>query len=162
VRIFASGGLDEYAIEHLVNTGTPVDAVGIGTRMVASADAPTLDSVYKLVSYDGRPVAKLSAEKATLPGPKQVFRGSPTDGDVLALRDEAPGPDAEPLLQPVMKGGSRLTGPDALSAAKARFEADLGWLPAGALDLRSPAPVPVRLSEELARLDLEFRQEHGR
>jgi nicotinate phosphoribosyltransferase len=161
VRIFASGGLDEYAIEHLVETGTPIDAVGIGTRMVASADAPTLDSVYKLVSYDGRPVAKLSEEKATLPGAKQVFRGSPTEGDVLALREEEPGPDAEPLLQPVMKGGSRLTGPVALSAGTTRFEADLGWLPAGALDLRRPQPVPVRLSEQLARLDLDFRHDHG-
>jgi nicotinate phosphoribosyltransferase len=161
VRIFASGGLDEYAIEHLVTTGTPVDAVGIGTRMVASAEAPTLDSVYKLVSYDGRPVAKLSAEKATLPGPKQVFRDSPTDGDILALRDEEPGPGAEPLLQPVMKGGSRLAGPDSLAAAKTRFEADLGWLPAGARDLHRPEPVPLRLSELLARLDLEFRHDHG-
>ena len=161
VRIFASGGLDEYAIEHMVKTGAPVDAVGIGTRMVASADAPTLDTVYKLVSYDGRPVAKLSAEKATLPGPKQVFRGSPTDGDVLALRDEEPGPEAEPLLYPVMKGGSRLGGPDDLSAARSRFEADLGWLPAGTCDLHRPEPVPLRLSEQLARLDVEFRQDHG-
>jgi nicotinate phosphoribosyltransferase len=161
VRIFASGGLDEYAIEHFVKTGTPVDAVGIGTRMVASAEAPTLDSVYKLVSYDGRPVAKLSADKATLPGPKQVFRGSSGDGDVLALRHEEPEPDAEALLQPVMKGGSRLAGPDALSAAKVRFEADLGWLPAAALDLHRPEAVPVRLSEQLGRLDREFRQDHG-
>jgi nicotinate phosphoribosyltransferase len=162
VRIFASGGLDEYGIERLVKAGTPIDAVGIGTRMVASAEAPTLDTVYKLVSYDGRPVAKLSAEKATLPGPKQVFRGSPSDGDVLALREEEPGADAEALLQPVMKGGSRLTGPDALSAARSRFEADLGWLPAAALDLRVPEPISVRLSEQLARLDREFRHDHGR
>jgi nicotinate phosphoribosyltransferase len=161
VRIFASGGLDEYAIEHFVRTGTPVDAVGIGTRMVASADAPTLDSVYKLVSYDGRPVAKLSAEKATLPGPKQVFRRSPSEGDVLALQEEEPGPNVEALLQPVMKGGSRLAGPDGLLAAKTRFEADLGWLPARALDVHRPEPVPVRLSEQLARLDLEHRQDHG-
>jgi nicotinate phosphoribosyltransferase len=162
VRIFASGGLDEYEIERLVKKGTPIDAVGIGTRMVASAEAPTLDTVYKLVSYDGRPVAKLSAEKATLPGPKQVFRGSPKDGDVLALREEEPGADAEALLQPVMKGGSRLTGADALSAARSRFEGDLGWLPAAALDLRAPEPISVRLSEQLARLDREFRHDHGR
>ncbi len=108
VQIFASGGLDEFEIEHLVQTGAPIDAVGIGTRVAASSEAPTLDSVYKLVSYDGRPVSKLSADKATLPGAKQVLRGSSTSGDVLALREEVPGPEAEPLLQPVMKGGSRL------------------------------------------------------
>ena len=46
VRIFVSGGLDEYAIEHLVSAGAPIDAVGIGTRLSASAESPTLDSVY--------------------------------------------------------------------------------------------------------------------
>ena len=161
MRIFASGGLDEFEIEHLVQTGAPIDAVGIGTRMAASAEAPTLDSVYKLVSYDGRPVAKLSADKATLPGAKQVLRGSSSSGDVLALRDDEHDPDVEPLLQPVMKGGSRLAGPDPLPAARARFEADLEWLPPGALDLRRPRAVPLRLSDRLARLDLEVRRGLG-
>ena len=159
VRIFASGGLDEFEIEHLVQTGAPIDAVGIGTRVAASSEAPTLDSVYKLVSYDGRPVSKLSADKATLPGAKQVLRGSSTSGDVLALRDEVPGPEAEPLLQPVMKGGSRVGEREPLSAARDRFEADLEWLPARARDLRRPEPVSLRLSDRLTQLDLEVR--HG-
>ena len=33
--------------------------------MGVSADAPFVDSVYKLVDFDGRPVLKLSAGKAT-------------------------------------------------------------------------------------------------
>jgi hypothetical protein len=32
-RIVASGGLDEYDIEHLVRAGAPIDAYGIGTKM---------------------------------------------------------------------------------------------------------------------------------
>ena len=63
-----------------------MDAFGIGTQMGVSADAPYVDSVYKLVEFDGRPVLKLSAGKATAPGRKQVWRGP--DGDMLALRDE--------------------------------------------------------------------------
>ena len=43
--------------------------------MGVSADAPSLDSAYKLVEYDGRPMLKLSEAKATEPGRKQVFRG---------------------------------------------------------------------------------------
>jgi nicotinate phosphoribosyltransferase len=38
--------------------------------MGVSADAPYLDSAYKLVAYDGRPVMKLSAGKTTWPGAK--------------------------------------------------------------------------------------------
>jgi nicotinate phosphoribosyltransferase len=158
VRIFASGGLDEYAIEHLVNAGAPIDAVGIGTRLAASAESPTLDSVYKLVSYDGRPVAKQSTGKATLPGAKQVLRRSATSGDVLALRDEETEIDAEPLLQPVMKGGARLAPPEALSVMRSRFDTDLDWLPAGALDLRQPEPVPLQVSDHLDRLARETRE----
>ncbi|HWC38092.1 MAG TPA: nicotinate phosphoribosyltransferase, partial [Acidimicrobiales bacterium] len=161
VRIFASGGLDEFEIERLVHRRAPIDAVGIGTRVAASADAPTLDSVYKLVSYEGRPVAKLSADKATLPGAKQVWRGSSGSDDVLAMRDEDRGPDGEPLLEPVMKGGSRLAAAAPLSAARRRFEADLDWLPAGARDLRRPHRVPLRLSDGLAALDIRVRQRLG-
>jgi nicotinate phosphoribosyltransferase len=161
VRIFASGGLDEFEIEHLVHRRAPIDAVGIGTRVAASPEAPTFDSVYKLVSYDGRPVAKLSADKATLPGAKQVWRGPSGSGDVLTLRDEEHGPDADPLLLPVMKGGFRLARPAPLAAARALFDADLDWLPKGARDLRRPHPVSVRLSDRLAALDVQVRHRLG-
>ena len=86
-RIVASGGLDEYAIAELVGHGAPIDIYGVGTKMGVSADAPYLDTAYKLVRYGERPVAKLSPGKPSLPGAKQVFRGRATDGDLLGLRD---------------------------------------------------------------------------
>ena len=70
-RIFASGGLDELEVHELVRAG-PVDAFGVGTQFGVSADAPYVDSVYKLVEYDGGPVMKLSSEKASAPGRKQI------------------------------------------------------------------------------------------
>ena len=106
-KIFASGGLDEHEVAELVRAGAPVDAFGIGTQLGVSADAPYIDAVYKLVEYDGRPVLKLSPAKATAPGRKQVWRGPSVD--VIGLRDEAaPGPNHEPLLEPVMRAGRRL------------------------------------------------------
>jgi nicotinic acid phosphoribosyltransferase len=54
--------------------------------MGVSADAPSLDSAYKLVAYVRRPVMKLSPGKITAPGAKQVYRGP--GSDVLALREE--------------------------------------------------------------------------
>jgi nicotinate phosphoribosyltransferase len=122
----------------------------LGTKMGVCADAPYLDSAYKLVAYDGRPVMKLSAGKTSPPGAKQVYRGP--DGDVLALRDEPPPPGHEPLLVPVMRDGRRLGGSEPLAAVQQRCRAGLAWLPPAARALRDPAPVPVRISEQLTTL----------
>ena len=88
VAVFASGGLDEFEIARLLAAGAPIDGFGVGTNFATSADAPTLESVYKLVAVDGRPMAKRSTGKATLPGAKQVWRRPGFGGDVLGLWDE--------------------------------------------------------------------------
>lgn len=149
-RVFASGGLDEYAIADLVTAGAPIDAYGVGTKMGVSADAPSLDSAYKLVRYGDRPVMKLSEGKRTEPDAKQVHRGPA--GDVLALRDEPAPRGTEPLLVPVMRAGRRLAGPEPLAEAAARCVRDLAWLPVSARALRDPVPVPVTVSRRLAAL----------
>ena len=77
-KILASGDLDEYQIARIVAQGAPVDGFGVGTALSTSSDAPALGGVYKLVEVerDGvmAPVMKLSADKRTLPGCKQVWR----------------------------------------------------------------------------------------
>jgi nicotinate phosphoribosyltransferase len=156
LRMAASGGLDEHQIAALVARGAPIDAYGVGTRMGVSTDAPSLDSAYKLVAYEDRPVMKLSAGKATLPGPKQVFRAATgDDGDVLGLHDERAGAAHEPLLVPVVRDGRptpQAPGATDLSAARRRFNADLDWLPSAARDIDDPTPVQPRLSRSLAAL----------
>ena len=107
VTIFASGNLDEHEIARLVAEGAPIDGFGVGSRLAVSAGAPYVDVVYKLVAFDGRPVLKLSADKATLPGAKQVWRrreGERFAGDLVALLDEEPPPGAEALLEPAAFG----------------------------------------------------------
>src|SRR5665213_2019928 len=114
VRIFVSGGLDEYDLERFRVNHVPIDAAGVGTRLGVSTDAPSLDSAYKLVAFEERPVLTLSVAKATLPGAKQVWRRLPFDEDLLATRNE-PGPTGfEPLLVPVMRGGCRVEPPDTI------------------------------------------------
>ena len=152
-RIVASGSLDELEIARLVAAGAPIDVFGVGTRMGVSADAPYLDSVYKLVEYAGRPVMKLSPAKVTAPASKQVQRRleGPFD-DVVGLHDEAIPADREGLLVSVMEGGRRLATGDGIPAAQARLAADLRRLPPDVIDLARPVPLAARRSPALARL----------
>jgi nicotinate phosphoribosyltransferase len=109
VKIFASGNLDEYAIEKMILDGAQIDAFGIGTKMGVSADAPYLDIVYKLVKLGDKNVRKLSPDKITLAGKKQVFRKVSPEGrflkDIIGIREEEI-PDTRPLLDLVVSGGN--------------------------------------------------------
>jgi len=79
MQIFASGNISDHKIAEVVEGGIPVDAFGVGTELSTSSDAPNLDIVYKLVRYADRDVVKLSPQKATFPGPKQVYRALKPD-----------------------------------------------------------------------------------
>ncbi|MGZ4508941.1 MAG: nicotinate phosphoribosyltransferase [Blastococcus sp.] len=155
VRVVVSGGLDDSGIEALMAVGAPVDVFAVGTRVGTSADAPLLDSAYKLVEYDGRPVTKLSPGKGYPPGRTQVWRRS-GDPDVRAMRAETGPPGARPLLRPVVRDGLPVdpVEPDeAVAAASRRCAADLGVLPASARRLIDPEPPVCVLS---ARLRAEY------
>ena len=119
--------------------------------MGVSADAPSLDSAYKLVEYDGRPMLKLSEHKATEPGRKQVFRGA--KGDVIGLRDEPLPDDHEPLLVPVMSHGRRTGPPRTLEPPHGRSSGPISnssrRTPRGSRTRWPPRP---RTSEALDRL----------
>jgi nicotinate phosphoribosyltransferase len=156
VQIFASGNLDEYRVQELVRSGAPIDAFGVGTRLGTSEDAPNLDIVYKLAQLEGRPVLKLSTDKMTLPGIKQVWRERDEDGtpirDTVGLSDE--GLPGEPLLVPVMEAGKRLADVGgSLVAARERVAAELRRLPVAMRRLdRNPEPYPVTVSDRLHAL----------
>jgi len=68
-EIFASGGLDEYAITRLLRQGARIDGFGVGTSTAVSGDAPSLDIAYKTTAYAGRGCIKCSPGKETLPYP---------------------------------------------------------------------------------------------
>lgn len=151
LKIFASGGLDEYRIRDLVARESPIDGFGVGTAMGVPSDAPHLDVAYKLCSYGGEPRMKLSTGKRSLPGFKQVFRQSSGDRyerDVIAREDETL--DGEPLLETVMRNGQWQGTPD-LEKARERSAGQLERLPEGLLGLDAAPPYPVKLSDGLER-----------
>ncbi len=95
-KIFASGDLNEYKIADLISRGAEIDSFGVGTELATSYDAPAISGVYKLAAIEMNGQLsmriKLSHEKETYPGPKQVWRFSDQAGkythDLIALADE--------------------------------------------------------------------------
>jgi nicotinate phosphoribosyltransferase len=131
VAIFCSGGIDEYVIRTTLAAGAPIDGFGIGTHLTTSADAPYLDSAYKLQEYAGMPRRKRSEGKATWPGRKQVYRIYDGEGymvrDIVGLEDERR--EGCALLEPVMKEGKRLSASPSLETLRTRAAAELARLP---------------------------------
>ena len=153
VAIFASSNLDEYAIEKLVQSGAPIAGFGVGTHMGTSADAPFLDSAYKLVEYAGKPRIKRATGKQTLPGRKQIFRQIESGvavGDVLACQNEQV--QGQPLLKASMVGGRRTEPAPSLSAIQEYCRKQVDSLPKALLRLTRTKPYPVAISRQLEEL----------
>jgi nicotinate phosphoribosyltransferase len=154
IGIFASGNLDEYAVQELVRQKAPIDGFGVGTRMNTSGDAPYLDCAYKLVEYAGQARRKRSIGKETWPGCKQVFRRHDARGvmtaDTLALQHEVLPGDA--LLQPVIRGSMLLAPPPPLSEIRAYAQSQLAAMPAALRGLAPSAPLGVTVSAALQAL----------
>ena len=162
VQVFASGGLDEYSIDRLVSAGAPIGGFGVGTRVGTSADAPFTDFVYKLVQYDGQPVMKLSENKVTLPGPKQVYRQYDQSGkmtrDYIHHADDPPPSDSRPLLKPVMENGTRIGTLPSLNEVRS-FHADrVRELPDGLRGVRPSGSYHVDMSDTLRSLARDERR----
>ncbi|MBX4924406.1 nicotinate phosphoribosyltransferase [Rhizobium binae] len=143
VRIFASGGLDEWKIARLLREGAPIDAFGVGTEMIVSSDAPAFDIAYKLCEYDGVGRMKLSAGKRNLPGRKQVFRhfvnGQATGDTISRAAEERLGD--RPLLRLMVSSGRRRTVAPELSEIRSASKAWIAELPEP-IRLVEPTPCP--------------------
>lgn len=164
-KIMVSGDLNEYKILEMMAAGLPIDALGVGTDLATSSDAPNLSAVYKIVEREvgGRKVftAKISEDKQTLPGAKQIFRFK--DHDVVGYVSECPTCDQEgaappvPLLRPTLIGGMPLGElPDAHQARRLA-QTSLEKLPKVVRSLYDEDhPYRVEYSQELWNLYEEF------
>ena len=159
VKIFASGDLDEFKITQLLDEGARIDAFGVGTKMGTSADRPYLDVIYKLcetLTADGgfSPIMKLSKDKITLPGRKQVYRFKNKDdvfrGDVIALADERV--EGEGLLVKVMENGKLSCDLPSLEQIRVAASENLSQLPEEYKALTNAPVYPVELSQKLQNL----------
>jgi nicotinate phosphoribosyltransferase len=157
-RIMASGDLDEYRIRDLVAAGAPIDAFGVGTQLAASADAPVMGAIYKLVEVDiggiKRFTAKYSEDKTSAPGAKQIFRD--VARDVIARSGECG--KGEALLRPVLLGGQLIEPLPSLEQARRRAADSIAKLAPALRQLEVAEPRAVVYSREMRMLIEQTRR----
>ena len=102
VKIFISGGLDEYSVLKYKEAGA--EAFGVGTSI---SNAPGVDFAMDIVEVEGRPCAK----RGKLGGKKQVWRCPECLVDlVMPFGEGGPscpscGGEMEPMLKPLVEKG---------------------------------------------------------
>lgn len=150
-RIIVTSDLDEWQIGALA--AAPVDGYGVGTNLVIGSGQPTCGFVYKLVARatsedpDAElvPVAKTSANKATVGGRKYAVRRLNDRGiaeaEVVGVGSR-PASDFNdrPLLVELVTNGEIVAYED-LAAARRRHRDSLAELPRAARKMSQGDPV---------------------
>ncbi len=163
-KIMATGDLNEYKILELIAARAPIDSFGVGTDLATSGDAPNLGAVYKLAEIQSggvkRYTAKLSTDKSTVPGAKQVFRYASYDVIACSWECLAYQNDKEPeaLLRPVVSRGELVEPLPDVHAARKRCAECVEKLPRAIRSLfDAKRPYPVDHSAELRKLIRQTR-----
>lgn len=153
-KIVVTSDLDEYAIASLA--AAPVDAYGVGTRLVTGSGHPTCSMVYKLVARADsdaadaplRAVAKKSlGGKTSVGGRKWAARRLDADGVAEAEvvgTGPVPAELADRQLQVPLVRDGRVVAREPLDAARDRHLAARAALPMSATQLsRGEAVLPT-------------------
>ncbi|MBR9703024.1 hypothetical protein GOV10_03250, partial [Candidatus Woesearchaeota archaeon] len=136
--IFASNDLNEYKIAEHRKQDAKIDAYGVGTELITAKPVAAIPGVYKLVEDNGGAKMKLSPEKKSYPGKKQVYRhffkppGYPEEffRDIIACEGEYNTDDGQkivikPLLERRVENGSRVSERPELESVRAYAKNEL-------------------------------------
>lgn len=156
VQIVASSDLNEYKIKELLENGAPIDAFGVGTELATSRDDPAIAGVYKLIEYNHKPKIKISEDKLTYPGKKQIYRSFNERGDfkedfIMLVNEPIPN-NSEALLIPVMKDGEIITILPDLDNIQHYYNENIKKLPDGFKLLEENHIFELKVSTKLSEL----------
>lgn len=164
VLIVASSDLNEYKIKKLIDENAPIDAFGVGTELATSSDDPTISGVYKLVEYKNEAKIKVSEDKITFPGTKQVFRVFNKKGafkeDILALENEPIPTNSEALLELIMKNGKIETKLPKIDEIQQFYLENIKKLPQTYKKLEQAQIFTLNVSSELESLTSLLRNKY--
>lgn len=97
VKIFVSGGLDEFSVGELAEVA---DGFGVGTSI---SNAPVIDFALDIVELDSKPYAK----RGKFSGKKKILRSKSTGKRRVVPFKEKSSPKEENLVQDILKNGKR-------------------------------------------------------
>jgi len=165
LTITAAGNLDEIKISELIKKQAPIDKYMAISQMIAANDAPTLDAVYKLaeVRMDKKiiPKAKLTVDKISYPGRKQVFRlfqNKKIKKDIIGLEQEKLG---KPLLKKFITHGNIIGNLPTLNQIRHYISQQLNTLPSRLLSVRKNRRYSVEISKKIYEQMKKVRNTHS-
>jgi nicotinate phosphoribosyltransferase len=176
VKIIATSDLNEYKINELAAQKARIDGYGVGTELITGKPVAALPGVYKLVQIEDRPVIKLSSDKVTYPGIKQVYRLMDDKEkyieDILVLEGERAPENLDdlysnrnlgaiPLLRQVISQGKRILPRESIHCTRKYVAECISKMPPSALRIIDPAPYISRPSSKLIMLVEELRCKYG-
>lgn len=189
IKILVSNDLDEHIIVELQKQQAPIDAYGIGTKLISCADTYSLGAVYKLTALEQnqkiKNVIKISNTKAktTVPGKKRVYRllnENKAVGDVVVHKDEqleepiqlfnelfltnnklVKYDDYYELLQPIIKNGEIVEINHDILALRNEHKKNIDLFEEKYLRYAKPEIYPVGLSKQLYDLKLKMIEERS-
>ncbi|MBS3146405.1 nicotinate phosphoribosyltransferase [Candidatus Woesearchaeota archaeon] len=161
-KIFVSDDLNEYKIEALSNAKSPIDMYGVGTEIVIPKDIPTISGVYKLAEDSAGPKIKLSTNKSTLPGTKQIFRYEKNGlyvKDIIGFENENINGNA--LLVPIIENGNLIYNLPSINEIQTYCTKERSKIPRSYRELISELKYPVTLSDKLNSTLQLLKQKYG-
>jgi nicotinate phosphoribosyltransferase len=180
VKIIGTSDLNEYKISEMVAKKVRIDGYGVGTELITGTPVAALPDVYKLVQIEDRPVIKLSSDKITYPGIKQVYRLIDDQGnyqaDILALEGEKVGDGADYeifeadsnhylkavlLLRQVISRGRRASPRESIHKTQGYAAECVSKMPPSAQKIIAPTPYASRTSPKLSKLMGDLKCKYG-
>lgn len=159
-KIIASNSLDEFSIEKLQDY--PIDAFGVGEKLITSSSDPIFGFVYKLVAIKNEkiiPKIKISqnSKKTTTPYPKKIYRIYENN---KAIKDEIYAFDEKinckktykKLLVPIFKNGICIYKSPTLKQTKEYLNEQLKTLDDEFLSLKPKKKYKTTLSKKLKNI----------
>ena len=164
LKIFGTNDLNEYKIEDLKSRSAKIDGYGVGTEMITAKPTAAIPGVYKLAEDEDGPKIKLSADKRSFPGKKQVYRIIEKGFyayDILALEEEEI--FGTPLLEKVVENGKRTRERRSLDETRAYCLNEVSKLPEHLRQVHVMKPYELRISPGLESLvtNLTEKYSHG-
>lgn len=163
-KIFIMSNLDEWKVDRLEKRRAPADVYAGVTELLNLTDSPSLEVVYKLceIIESGRvsPKFKLSSQKMSLPGRKQVFRRMKHGeycSDTIGLQEERlPG---KALLQPIFKSGKCIYKIPTLRELAQYFRFEKARFSERLFDVGKKSSYKVDISPGLSRLVKKMKRQ---